>query len=688
LIYLISIWTFFSFSVQGTLQTAGRDTIPPVLPDSIEVPVPVFNDTIPDAALQDTIPETAEADTTRFEEEPEVVTLDTMSIWNYRFAGSLSNAETDSSLRWVNMVNLFDRYYQQRGAITYRMGTVGRMDAMDFHGYETRHLNLEMEGLTLNNPLTGAVDWNRLPIRKISEFAEADYGATYRSQARLIDHYLIQPRTYLNFDEGKFNYRSLDFVFIQNIRQQTNLEFSFWDRRDGGGYNRSGAEGRQAAVMIYHQLSDRWLLKGAYINNAMDRDESFGYSVQDPVFFAFNRFTEQPNRSNAGSNQTSSDIYIQTHYRPDKNDDVRTEFGLHFQRDKWALSYTADTLDTQFDKAELYARQHLAFGASHLTATGRVFYLNEAVGRNISDSGWAGGRADLDLTQNITSWSSINAFARAELWDDTRSSIELSGRLQITPSGRTELSVFGGILSSAPDIQASYWQSEEYSGSRSLLNEETITAGALAQFGIGSFFALGLRGDFRNTENAVFLNPENLFTNIDPYSQVSGTGWISLDSRVFEGEVSATYKRYFSDSENFINRLLDTAGDRTWIKGHLYWKSYLFNRATFVTAGFSGMVSPNPFRTAEFIVPLNRWQHGTNLNRFQTGTSQNGTNDFLNPSYYRLDLDVSARIRWFMLLLKWENILDRVNQQGYFESTGYPMPERRFILGLRILFTN
>ncbi|NBC05412.1 MAG: TonB-dependent receptor, partial [Bacteroidetes bacterium] len=78
--------------------------------------------------------------------------------------------------------------------------------------------------------------------------------------------------------------------------------------------------------------------------------------------------------------------------------------------------------------------------------------------------------------------------------------------------------------------------------------------------------------------------------------------------------------------------------------------------------------------TAEFIAPLNRWQHGTN--------------EFINPSYYRVDVDVSARVRWFMILLKWENVLDQVQQLGYFESVGYPMPGRRFRFGVRVLFTN
>jgi hypothetical protein len=143
---------------------------------------------------------------------------------------------------------------------------------------------------------------------------------------------------------------------------------------------------------------------------------------------------------------------------------------------------------------------------------------------------------------------------------------------------------------------------------------------------------------------------------------------------MFEGEVSGTYKMFSSKSLHPVNRLLDESGEKVWVKSRFYWKNYMFHRATFVKAGFSGIYSPNPFRTAEFIAPLNRWQHGTN--------------EFINPSYYRLDVDVSARIRWFMVVLKWENVLDELEQPGYFETISYPMPGRRFRFGVRILFTN
>lgn len=647
------ISTFIAI-VFGFLQIVPQGMPQGMVPDTLTGPGPAVQDSLATEEAEEQIP-------------------DTVYVWKYQFPESFEVSETDSTLRWVTLLNLFNKHYREPGAITYRMGTIGRMDGILLHAYSTRHLNLEMEGLDLNDPLTGNVNWNRLPIHKISGFYEADYGASYRSQVKLRDHYLIQPRTYLNFDESKYNHRSLEFSYTQNFLKTTNLELSFWDRRDGGGYRSSGVEGKQILAKAYHQLNHRWILKAGYINNGIDREESFGYQLTEPNFFSFNPFVESPVESNASANQSSNDIFLQIHHRADSLSSVSAIMGLHYQIDKWSLTYSADTLATSFQKPEFFARQRLAFGATELTGTGRFFLLSEKEKSNLTESSWMGGELSADLSQKIGRIFEINSHASIKRWDDNRESMEYSGRLVFLPFRWFQVSGFGGLLNRAPDIQSMYWISNEYSGSTDLANEESEFMGAQAELTLFKTLTLGARGDIRNTTNATFMY-DGLFRNIDSYTLTSGTAWLELDSRIFEGLVSGTYKTYSSNSLHPVNRLLDESGERVLIKSNFYWKNYLFDRATFVKAGFSGVYSLNPFRTAEFITPLNRWQHGTN--------------NFINPSYYRLDVDVSARIRWFMVLLKWENVLDQVEQLGYFESVGYPMPGRRFRFGIRVLFTN
>ena len=605
---------------------------------------------------------------------PEEEVPDTVYVWEYDTPTALQTVETDSTLRWLGYVNMAERYYSEKGGVNYRQGTVGRMDAVEIFAYESRHVDLQMEDMRINTPLTGLPNWNRLVVHKIAEMSASDFGTNYAANVRLRDHYLVEPRTYLNFDESKFNNRSLEFSFAQNFRKDTHVEFSFWDRRDGGGYRRSNVQGTQAMVRMYHQLSAPWMLKAGFINNSMDREEPFGYAVTNPELFAFNRFTESPTESSADSRQGSADIYVQLHHRSDTTETVRSKLGFHYQTHKWDLTYSADSLDTSFRNAELFSQHRVRAGRAEFTGTGRIYLLNEKVGGNLNETSWAGTQASLSYQQRLTGFFDVMGNASVDRVSDGRQTSSLSLKTVFRPAEPIQLSFYGGAASVAPDIQALYWQSSEYTGNAELPNEEVTHLGASAEIGLGRYFTFGVRGDLRESEGAPFLNADNTFTAIDAYKTTSVTGWLTFNSRVFEGEVSGQIHTFSSGSVLPVNQQLNSSGERIWLKSRLFWKNYVFDRAAFVKAGVVGHFTPGAYRAAQFITPLNRWQHGTQ--------------ELLNPSHYRMDVEISARIRWFMMLIAWENVLDRAGQLGYFETVGYPMPERRFKFGIRVLFTN
>ena len=236
------------------------------------------------------------------------------------------------------------------------------MDGVQMHTYENRYFETELDGLQINEPLTGAVNWNRVPVHKIRKMNSASYGPKYSSNIRLKDHYLVQPRTYLNFDESSYNFRNLEFAVTHNVTPGTNLELSFWDRRDGIGYSRSTVEGNQILFRGYHQLNSRWLLRAGYFTNSMELQQSFGYVLNNPSLFPFNPFIATPNEGAATSDESSKDIYVQTHFRRDSSRAVQTEFGFHYQTNERSLPYSADTVSTNFRNIELYARQTAAKG--------------------------------------------------------------------------------------------------------------------------------------------------------------------------------------------------------------------------------------------------------------------------------------------------------------------------------------
>ena len=639
-------------------------------------------------AVQDTIPPDLGTDILDPEmglgqvefEETEEDTVIIIHIWNYESETAFDLSETDSTLRWINMLNLTDRFAKHPAGITYRTGIQSRPDGVDFHTFENRHFRAEMNGLQLNDPLTGGVNWYRVPVHKINSLEESDYGPIHRTRIRTRDHYLTKPRTYLNFDESSHDFRSLEFVATHNVSPGTNLELSFWDRRDGIGYERSDMDGRQIFFQGYRQLNDNWLVKGGYINNRAEQEQSFGYLVSDPQFFDFNIFTAIPEQNFAESVEKTKDIYMQIHHRREHDQPVKIRFGLHYQTDERTIQYATagagtDSIGTKFRNAELYASHRERIGNLEGTATARVFYLGEVMGSQLTEDRWLGADIEADLLFNPFNKLFLSGSSRFMARNDDRMTTEFSARAELLLFNRLLLSGFGGMASQAPDIQSLYWQSEEFLGNPDLENEESLTAGAKAVLGFARYFSLGARADVRDVTNGVFVSPGGEFVNADLYRQLSGTGWLGLQSSMFEGEVSATYKTFETTASlNPVNQLLSQTGNRIWMKGNLYWKSYLFDNATFVKMGVNGIFSPDFYRTANYITPLNRWQHAID--------------DFYNPPFTRVDFEVSARIRWFMMLLKWENLFDGVTQRGYFETMGYPMPERRYIFSMRVLFTN
>lgn len=633
-----------------------------------------FSDGLPARSLPDTLNRQALRWMGALSQEEVSAIPDTVYFWQYDSGVGFQVTETDSTLRWVQILSLFDRYYERPGAVVYRTGVTGRKDAMELHTYETGDLKVEMEGLRMNSLFSGQVNWNRIPTHKVAEVEESDFGGDHLSRIRLRDHYLVQPRTYLNFDESKHDYRSLEFSFAQNLRKTTNLELSFWDRRDGIGYRRHKMNGSQIVARVYHQLNEQWLLRGGVIRNSRETEEPFGFVISDPSLFAFNRFTATPIESSASSESSTGDLYLQAHYRRNRDSGVSTLFGLHRQTELWSLTSSADSIATDFNKLEFFARQNLDFGRIRFEGDTRLFTISEHNQQNLTEKRWFGTALNLTAETVFHSRLFLTLLGSAAYMNDARNSAETSGRLRYRFSDRSSVSLFGGQQSTAPDIQATYWISNSYMGNSDLKSQLSLYAGTDGEFQLSSLLFTGFRSDIRQRREQIFINGEGQFVSADPFTAYSATTWIGLNAPRFEGMVSGTYLTYSTTSDDEMNRLLSGAGDRIWLKGSFHWKNYLFDKATFVKAGVSGHFSPNPFRTADYIVPLNRWQHAAN--------------EWINPSYYRLDVDISARIRWMMVLLKWENVLSGMGQIGYFETTGYPMSERRFRFAIRVLFTN
>jgi hypothetical protein len=153
---------------------------------------------IPDGILADPS-QFAETDTT----EREAIYIEP---WQKPIPYGFQNITNDSLLRWQNWAQWGDFLAYQPNAIAYRQGSNCRIDAFDINGYGPLEQQVYLNGIALNNPITGLVNYNFIPAYKVSEMWVQQAGS-YRANIRLKDYYIIKPLSYLTFDEADFNYR-------------------------------------------------------------------------------------------------------------------------------------------------------------------------------------------------------------------------------------------------------------------------------------------------------------------------------------------------------------------------------------------------------------------------------------------------------------------------------------------------
>ena len=635
-------------------------------PDSLAVDSLVTDSTL-NIAPQDTL---ADADTT--EKVFDIIP------WSFNHSLNSELADTDSTLRWKLVPDWINKMNREPGVITYRLGTLARTNAMQVNAHEARYQELYWEDIKQNDPVSGTVNWDFIPSRKIDKIYTEDTGLNYRANYFLRQYYVNKPLSHLNFTESKFNYRSLEFMVSQNFTQKTNAEISYWDRRGGGEYTNSEVSGRQIYARIYHQLDNQNFLKVHFLNNKYEIGQPFGYVIPDLRLFNYDQFTTSPNQASASSDVAASTLSLSYYRRP--ADTVRVEDNFHagLFLNKRGRDLTSSNDTTSYEVQSFGANIHkwMKLGPLNLegSASFEQFSNKNASSSSVQKNSWGVLRTEADA--KLTPVSFFNASGGIEFTSrsDAQSSyvIDVGGHLSL--GDNISLSAGASRGTKMPTIQQLYWSSSQFQGNSDLENE-TIEE-AHAKFSVFPIRQLevGVRGQIKNINNAVMVGSDSAFTNISRYNSVSVTPYFDFNSTHFELSGSAAYHQFRDDIGTFSQPVPLDVNKRVWLKGKGYIKGYLFGRATYVKAGLAGMIAPFRYKAESYNPVLDYWQPLSN--------------DQFLPIYNRLDVDISARVRQIMFLLRWENVLDDVAQSGYFETANYPMPPRRFIFGVRVLFRN
>ncbi|MGK7371168.1 MAG: hypothetical protein ACNS64_13240, partial [Candidatus Halalkalibacterium sp. M3_1C_030] len=281
------------------------------------------------AQVDSTAADSIAIDTTAVQVSPDSAAVDSVASdsvkqffkvipWKYHKPIGSELISSDSTLRWQIWPDWTYKTNRDPGVISYRLGTIERTNAYLIDAQEPRYQRLRWEGIELNDPVSGSLYWNLIPVHKINSFYSEDNGLFYDSNFYLRQYYLNRPLTKLNYEESKFDYRSLEFLVSQNFSQKTNVELSYWDRRAGGEYSNSNVSGRQIYARIFHQLDHRQSLKLKFLSNKYTAGEPFGYIAPELESFSFDRFVARPNESRAESEIKASTISL-SYYRRDRD---------------------------------------------------------------------------------------------------------------------------------------------------------------------------------------------------------------------------------------------------------------------------------------------------------------------------------------------------------------------------------
>ena len=592
--------------------------------------------------------------------------------WEIDYSSAETKITTDSLLRWQIWPNFGDFYAYRNDAIAYRQGTIGRQDAFDIAGYSPYEQSLRLEGIDLSNPITGLVNYNYVPHHKIGDIHESKYGGLY-SDVRLKRYYIVKPISYLNYDEGKFNYRNLEFMVAQNFTERTNLEISFWDRRDGDNYPRNEVLGNQILFRGYHYLNNKVQIRSFFLRNTFELQESFGYLVNDASTFPFDRYTSIPVAgSNAKSDNTRRDFITGIYHRADSTKPEDAGLEISFSKNKYNMPFSGDTVKWDISGTQSRAFKTFSLHPFSVTISGDWEHYDLKNNRSIAIENWN----ELGLMGEIefipASVIGFTGMVRFRNRSDGFEELELGGGVMVSPGRNLTLRASLSAFSKMPTIQALYWRAVSFNGNEELKDEDGISVFGEVTSKFGPL-TLGASARMKQSVNQTFIYPDSTFTSGGDVSLVSGSVFGKFENHRFEIESSASMHSLNSEEPTSFIRAVNNDDFKLWVRSSAFVKGYAFNRATFLKVGLRTLTSPIPYSTRYFDPEVQFWQPNS-LQEVH--------------AFFRMDAELSARVRAIMVVLRMENALDGIGQAGYFETSTYPMPGRRLIVGIRAQFRN
>lgn len=681
--------------VPAPSQPVPTDTIPnkpapglPVQPDSVKI-----GGIVPDSSQvgESRInPNTARVQPKEFELKFPVYLLNAPQVMQS------AAIQTDSTLRWNQWLDYSELVSRSKGVISHRLGGFNRNDFHLIDGRTLLNQTLFIEGMLSYDPVTGNNKMAFVPVERISEITQSNFGQNLRTDVNLQKYYTRKPITRVSYEQTAYELRNTDGQVAQMINQQTGFDVVFQGKNNAGEYARNQTLSRQLSAKVFHHINEKYVAHAMVVYNGAEHQESDGYSIGDLVGFNFSRFFANPVQSDANARIRSTQFQVSLLKRgADLEQTVRSdslvtsdttitrpslfaESRVTFYYDRYRRNYASIQDSSQ------YRWQSLHLSGIHQLKTkwiqvqvelnGRYYIMDNDYSYSLNFGNWA--VLDGGISANLSPFSGISVPVeiRSMNRSDGFSGFESTVGFELYPIKAVKLfgSISGG--STIPTMQSLYWFGS-INGNRELKSApfNRVSIG-LEAGNPGNGLSAGLKAYQSNFDRFAVVRFDSTFSQLRNIGQIGGDVAIHYNSSNWELGISSTAHLYTHEMDfNGSNALTDET-IKIWNRASIHWKGYVLKRAAFIKTGFYGILSPMAYQTPQYISVADVWNMTGNIDPI--------------PGYFRLDYDLSARVRNLMVLVRWENVADGLGQMGYYETAPYPMPSRRLRFGLRVLFTN
>jgi hypothetical protein len=658
---------------------------------------------------------------------------------------------TDSTNRWNQWIEYSDRLSKTPGVISYRLGGFNRTDYYLMDGRSLSQQRLFVEGMSSVNPVVGYPVYAVMPLERMSHVTQSDLNVSLRSNIEIQKYYVRKPLTRITYDQSTFELRSTDAHISQMLNRQTGIDIAYLGKNNGGEYNRSLTESRQASARIFYNFNSRYLFQALLLYNGIQHQESDGYNIPNMSTFNFSRFFANPVRSIAESSYRNTQVQLSVQRRanmpdqnrankrgldrvsekdlnrttdPDLNRNNVSDFDRPTQTDPNRAnvpSIDAESTDTSQTNTETISenthreqistysdarfmvyhdRTRRFYYASDDTSFYRVLSYHASAMRLIRQNLYtiqAEMRAGYYyLDENRTTSLSV----------DNWSTLETELNLGLHPIHGINIPVHGRYLMRSDDFTE--WES-----------------GLGIQFSPFSMFRLGIQAarnqKIPTIQQLYWLGSFRGDTGLLP--EIHDRLSVKLEVGREGGAIQSVISAYISEQD----RLTVVNGDSIFSQvggiGQLGGVARIGYHTRRWEMEFSTTLQQYrkgvPGTITEVIAGsgLRIWNRGSihwkgylfdNATFVKAGLygifSPNSYRtaryipvaDFWDisqidpeiPGFMRFDAELTARIRTMFVLVRWENFTQGYLEQGYFETAKYPMPSQRLRFGIRVLFSN